>query len=75
MPANEQTGITASQDSPITVVGLGQCGSNVTLALSLAIDPLVIDVTGDFCTKWNERESTWRKSGSCQSRGTSQSRS
>lgn len=39
MPANEQT---ASQDSPITVVGLGQCGSNVTLALSLAIDPLVI---------------------------------
>ena len=31
-----------SQESPITVVGLGQCGSNVTLALSLAIDPLVI---------------------------------
>ena len=21
------------------------------------------DVTGQFCTKWNERESTWRKSG------------
>jgi hypothetical protein len=33
------------------------------------------DVTGEICTKWNERESTWRKSGSCQSRGTSQSRS
>jgi hypothetical protein len=33
---------TTSQESPITVVGLGQCGSNVTLALSLAIDPLVI---------------------------------
>src|SRR5208282_82751 len=33
------------------------------------------DVTGPICTKWNERESTWRKSGSCQSRGTSQSRS
>jgi hypothetical protein len=33
------------------------------------------DVTGKICTKWNERESTWRKSGSCQSRGTSQSRS
>jgi hypothetical protein len=32
------------------------------------------DVTGEICTKWNERESTWRKSGSCQSRGTSQSR-
>jgi len=33
------------------------------------------DVTGEICTKWNERESTWRKSGSCQSRGTSQSKS
>jgi Class III cytochrome C family len=34
-----------------------------------------LDLTGEICTKWNERESTWRKSGSCQSRGTSQSRS
>src|SRR5580698_10619043 len=25
------------------------------------------DVTGKLCTRWNERESTWRKSGSCQS--------
>ena len=33
------------------------------------------DLTGEICTKWNERESTWRKSGSCPSRGTSQSRS
>jgi uncharacterized protein with ParB-like and HNH nuclease domain len=33
------------------------------------------DLTGKSCTKWNERESTWRKSGSCQSRGTSQSKS
>jgi hypothetical protein len=33
-----------------------------------------LDLTGGICTKWNERESTWRKSGSCQSRGTSQSR-
>ena len=33
------------------------------------------DVTGDFCTRWNERESTWRKSGSCPSRGTNQSKS
>ncbi|MGB6479395.1 MAG: hypothetical protein WBF15_09910, partial [Candidatus Sulfotelmatobacter sp.] len=32
------------------------------------------DVTGEICTRWNERESTWRKSGSCPSRGTSQSR-
>src|SRR5208337_3879661 len=32
------------------------------------------DLTGEICTRWNERESTWRKSGSCQSRGTSQSR-
>jgi hypothetical protein len=22
------------------------------------------DVTGKICTRWNERESTWRKSGS-----------
>jgi hypothetical protein len=34
-----------------------------------------IDVTGDFCTRWNDRESTWRKSWSCPSRGTNQSRS
>ncbi len=33
------------------------------------------DLTGEICTRWNERESTWRKSGSCPSRGTSQSRS
>ncbi len=33
------------------------------------------DLTGEICAKWNERESTWRKSGSCQSRGTSQSKS
>src|ERR1035441_2930690 len=31
-----------------------------------------LDVTGGICTKWNERESTWRKSGSCPCRGTSQ---
>src|SRR5271169_4657709 len=36
---------------------------------------VVGDVTGDFCTRWKERESTWRKSWSCQSRGTSQSKS
>ena len=35
----------------------------------------ITDVTGDFCTKWNERESTWRKSWSCRSRGTNQSKS
>ena len=34
-----------------------------------------IDVTGKLCTRWNERESTWRESGSCQSRGTNQSKS
>ena len=38
-------------------------------------DILLGDVTGEICTKWNERESTWRKSWSCQSRGTSQSKS
>src|SRR6266436_1148459 len=34
-----------------------------------------LDVTGEICTRWNERESTWRKSWSWQSRGTSQSKS
>jgi len=34
-----------------------------------------LDLTGEICTKWNERESTWRKHGSCPSRGTSQSKS
>ena len=34
-----------------------------------------LDLTGKICTKWNERESTWRKIGSCPSRGTSQSKS
>ena len=33
------------------------------------------DLTGKICTRWNERESTWRKSGTCRSRGTSQSKS
>jgi hypothetical protein len=33
------------------------------------------DVTDEICTKWNERESTWRKSWACQSRGTNQSKS
>src|SRR5208337_1120654 len=28
------------------------------------------DLTGQVCTRWNERESTWRKSGSCPCRGT-----
>jgi hypothetical protein len=42
MATTERPAAAASQESPITVVGLGQCGSNVTLALSLAIDPLVI---------------------------------
>ncbi len=35
----------------------------------------VPDVTGEICTRWNERESTWRKSWPCRSRGTNQSRS
>jgi hypothetical protein len=32
------------------------------------------DVTGEICTRWNERESTWRKSGSCPTRGTNQNK-
>jgi hypothetical protein len=42
-------------------------------ALNIGISK--VDVTGEICTKWNERESTWRKSGSCPSRGTNQSKS
>src|ERR1035441_4387780 len=38
-------------------------------------DAAGIDVTGEICTRWNERESTWRKSWACQSRGTNQSKS
>jgi len=33
------------------------------------------DLTGDFCTRRNERESTWEEERSCLSRGTSPSRS
>jgi alkanesulfonate monooxygenase SsuD/methylene tetrahydromethanopterin reductase-like flavin-dependent oxidoreductase (luciferase family) len=43
--------------------------------LQLGISRGSPDLTGEICTKWNERESTWRKSGACRSRGTSQSRS
>jgi hypothetical protein len=39
------------------------------------IGPHTIDVTGEICTRWNERESTWRKSWPCRSRGTNQNRS
>jgi hypothetical protein len=39
------------------------------------INGIGFDLTGEICAKWNERESTWRKSGSCPSRGTNQSRS
>jgi len=47
----------------------------LTLGIVLVDVPYRDDVTGEICTRWNERESTWRKSWSCQSRGTSQSRS
>jgi dsRNA-specific ribonuclease len=43
--------------------------------LALARRGIGLDPTGEICARWNERESTWRKSGSCQSRGTNQSRS
>jgi hypothetical protein len=36
---------------------------------------VAVDLTGQICTRWNERESTWRKHGSCPSRGTNQSKS
>ena len=41
----------------------------------LAIVDFDPDLTGKICTRWNERESTWRKRRSCPSRGTSQSKS
>src|SRR5712692_3713193 len=34
-----------------------------------------VDLTGEICTRWNERESTWREIGSCPCRGTSQNKS
>ena len=74
---------------PIDINDLGQIvgqyvdGSGVTHGFELSDKKFTTldvpfagsDLTGGICTRWNERESTWRKSGSCQSRGTSQSRS
>ena len=48
---------------------------NLSYGNTIAGFYLGCDLTGEICTKWNERKSTWRKSGSCQSRGTSQSKS
>ena len=52
---------------PATYTGL--------VSQTFTVTPGTYDLTGEICTRWNERESTWRKSGSCQSRGTSQSKS
>jgi hypothetical protein len=41
----------------------------------LICDGVFTDLTGEICTRWNERESTWRKNRSCPSRGTNQSKS
>ena len=49
--------------------------STATLPKAREVGVRVTDLTGEICTRWNERESTWRKSGSCQSRGTNQSKS
>lgn len=57
----EVFGDVASKDHRQTFIGLR--------------DDARTDLTGEICTRWNERESTWRKSWSCQSRGTSQSKS
>ena len=44
--------------------------------LSAASSPVRAgDLPGQISTRWNERESTWRKHGSCPSRGTNQSKS
>jgi MFS family permease len=53
----------------------GAAISPLFVGLMFARPSLINDVTGEICTKWNERESTWRKSWSCQSRGTNQSKS
>jgi hypothetical protein len=57
-----------------------QTGMKATRSISevmrrLTADELATDVTGEICTRWNERESTWRKSWPCRSRGTNQNRS
>jgi hypothetical protein len=65
-------GVTASttnwiSTAIIATVPVGASTGNVVVTVN--------DLTGEICARWNERESTWRKSGSCQSRGTNQSRS
>jgi hypothetical protein len=64
----------------ISMLGAGGMGEvylaqDLRLGRKVAVARNIFDVTGEICTRWNERESTWRKSGSCQSRGTNQSRS
>jgi hypothetical protein len=53
----------------------GQDIAEYAVMLAVILVLVVGDVTGKICTKWNEREPTWRKSWSCPSRGTSQSKS
>jgi hypothetical protein len=53
------------RDESVLAVGMVEAARRLGLS----------DLTGEICTKWNERESTWRKSRSCPSRGTSQSKS
>jgi len=57
------------------VQGVGAIVLCIGLCFLLIPSQAAGDLTGEFCTKWNERESTWRKSGSCPSKGTSQRKS
>jgi hypothetical protein len=45
-------------------------GSGSGFRADCRVPKTMSDVTGQICTMWNERESTWRKSGSCPSRST-----
>jgi hypothetical protein len=38
-------------------------GSAAGASAESRLRPCSNDVTGEICTKWNERESTWRKAG------------
>ena len=64
--------------APLDCSGEDGAGSRKVKLVNLGGTPFPItgsDLTGKICTRWNERESTWRKSGTCRSRGTSQSKS
>jgi len=68
-------GVTLDKESFINDALRQEFSERVSRKRDLHLCSRLSDLTGEICTKWNERESTWRKSGACRSRGTSQSRS